>query len=203
MTMFFGMLLAPVIGLSSGGTFSLPLQATQILWINLLTDGAPALALGVEPAAATVMNVPPRARDAAVVTVEMGRDILLVGMIMALGSLAVLDAALPGGLLEGTGLLAYGQTMTFTTLVMFQMFNVFNARSETQSAFANPFVNRWLWMAVGLSIGLQVAVVYVPFLQEAFATVPLSGRDWLVCAAGASSVLWLRELSKLVVRHRK
>lgn len=86
---------------------------------------------------------------------------------------------------------------------MFQMFNAFNARSETRSAFASPFVNRWLWMAVDLSIGLQGAVVYVPFLQEAFATVPLSGRGWLACAATASSVLWLRELSKLVVRYRK
>ena len=90
--------------------------------------------------------------------------------------------------------------MAFTTLVMFQLFNVFNARSDERSAFRGLFRNHWLWAAVGLSLALQAAVVYLPFLQEAFSTMSLSAGDWLRCALVASSVLWLRELSKVAVR---
>ena len=81
---------------------------------------------------------------------------------------------------------------------MSQLFNVFNARSDERSAFAGFFANRWLWTAIGASLLLHAAVVYVPFLQRAFSTVALGAGDWLVCAAVASSVLWTRELSKLV-----
>jgi Ca2+-transporting ATPase len=88
--------------------------------------------------------------------------------------------------------------MAFTTLMMFQLFNVFNARSDERSAFRGLFQNRWLWAAVAFSLLLHVAVIYVPFLQSAFSTIKLSLRDWLLCAAVASSVLWIRELSKLV-----
>jgi Ca2+-transporting ATPase len=112
----------------------------------------------------------------------------------------VLDACLPGGLIEGSGSLRYGQTMAFTTLMLFQIFNVFNARSDERSAFVGLFSNHWLWGAVLLSILLQVGVIYIPFLQKAFSTVSLSLGDWLYCAAVASSVLWLRELSKVVTR---
>jgi Ca2+-transporting ATPase len=94
----------------------------------------------------------------------------------------------------------YAQTMAFTTLVMFQLFNVFNARSDERSAFRGLFRNRWLWSAVALSIGLHVAVIYLPFLQRAFSTVSLSWEDWVRCIVIASSVLWLRELSKVVRR---
>jgi Ca2+-transporting ATPase len=90
--------------------------------------------------------------------------------------------------------------MAFTTLVMFQLFNALNARSDEESAFMGFFQNHWLWAAIGLSLLLHVAVVYVPFLQEAFSTASLSLGDWLLCAAVASAVLWLRELSKAVVR---
>ncbi len=120
---------------------------------------------------------------------------------MAVGTLFVFDAALPGGLMEGDGTVAYAQTMAFTTLTMFQLFNALNARSDERSAFAGLFANRWLWMALALSLGLQVAVVYVPVLQTAFSTVSLDPRDWLVCVGVASSVLWLRELSKLLIRR--
>jgi Ca2+-transporting ATPase len=87
--------------------------------------------------------------------------------------------------------------MAFTTLVMFQLFNVFNARSDVQSALHRPFRNRWLWMAIALSLLMQALVIYVPFLQKAFSTVSLTAGDWLLCTAVASSVLWLRELGKL------
>jgi P-type Ca2+ transporter type 2C len=130
----------------------------------------------------------------------MWRGIVLVGVIMAVGTLFVLDASLPGGFVAGSGDLRYAQTMAFTTLMLFQIVNVFNARSDQQSAFAHLFTNHWLWAAVGLSLALQVAVAYVPFLQRAFGTVALAGRDWLFCAAVASSVLWLRELTKLFAR---
>jgi len=86
--------------------------------------------------------------------------------------------------------------------MMFQLFNVFNARSDERSAFEGLFRNGWLWAAVGLSLMLHVAVIYLPFLQQAFSTVSLSLGDWLRCAAVASSVLWLREVGKAITRAR-
>lgn len=203
MTMFFGVLLAGTLGLSdaANGGLVLPLLATQILWINLVTDGAPALAIGVDPADAGVMDRPPRPRDEGVLTRSMWGGIFFVGAIMATGTLLVLDSSLPGGLIEGSGTVAYGQTMAFTTLVMYQLFNVFNARSDERSAFHGIFSNAWLWAAVTLSLVLHVFVIYTPLLQEAFSTVALGLMDWLICAAVASSVLWLRELSKIAT-HR-
>jgi Ca2+-transporting ATPase len=203
LTMFFGVLLAELIGLEAGeSTLVLPLLATQILWINLVTDGAPALALGVDPPPPGLMRASPRPRDEGVITARMWRGFFYVGAIMATGTLLVLDASLPGGLVEGTGDLRYGQTMAFTTLMLFQIFNVFNARSDTRSAFGQMFGNRWLLGAVVLSLALQVAVIYTPLLQSAFGTVTLSAGDWLRCTVVASSVLWLRELGKLVTRMR-
>ncbi|MGH8545225.1 MAG: cation-translocating P-type ATPase, partial [Gammaproteobacteria bacterium] len=204
MTMFFGVLLADVIGLTAqgGSGVVLPLLATQILWINLVTDGAPALALGVDPADAGVMSERPRARSEGVITRSMWSGILFVGAIMAAGTLLVLDASLPGGLIEGAGNMRYAQTMAFTTVVFFSLFTVFNARSDDQSAFVGLFSNKWLWGAVLLSLLLQGAVIYIPFLQKAFSTVSLSVGDWLFCAAVASSVLWLRELTKVITRAR-
>lgn len=202
LTMFFGVLLADSIGLTAAGEgVVLPLLATQILWINLVTDGAPALALGVDPAGTDVMSRPPRPHGEGVITRSMWWGIVYVGVIFAAGTLLVIDASLPGGLVEGTGGIRYAQTMAFTTLVFFSVFTVFNARSEVKSAFAGLFSNRWLWGAVVLAILLQLAVVYMPVLQRAFSTTALSARDWLVCAAVGSSVLWLRELSKVAVRR--
>jgi Ca2+-transporting ATPase len=94
----------------------------------------------------------------------------------------------------------YAQTMAFTTLVFFSLFAVFNARSDERSAFVGMLSNRWLLGALLLSLLLQAAVVYIPFLQQAFSTVSLSFKDWLQCAAVASSVLWLREASKIMTR---
>ena len=201
LTMFFGVLLADRIGLHDAGHgVVLPLVATQILWINLVTDGPPALALGLDPAERGLMRQPPRPPGEGVLTPTMWRGIAFVGLVMAVGTLAVLDASLPGGFIPGDGDLRYGQTMAFTTLMLFQIFNVFNARSDRESAFVHLFTNAWLWAAVALSVALQAAVVYVPVLQQAFGTVSLTAADWTACAAVASSVLWLRELSKLVGR---
>jgi len=201
MTMFFGVLLAKFIGLKAGEDgLALPLLATQILWINLVTDGAPALALGLDAADAEVMDKPPRPRGENVITRRMWAGIVFVGAVMATGTLLVLDASLPGGLIEGAGTMRYAQTMTFTTLMLFQMFNLFNARSDDRSAFVGLFRNHWLWMAVGASLALQMAVIYLPFMQRAFSTVSLSPADWALCCGAASSVLWLREISKLAFR---
>jgi Ca2+-transporting ATPase len=180
----------------------LPLLATQILWINLVTDGAPALALGVDPAGTRTMTRPSRLRGERVLRRRMWAGIVFVGIVMATGTLMVLDAASPGGLIEGSGNIHYARTMTFTTLTMFQLFNVFNARSDEHSAFIGLFDNRWLWVAIALSLLLHAAAIYVPILQHAFSTVSLSACDWVVCVAVASSILWLRELTKLIGSHR-
>jgi P-type Ca2+ transporter type 2C len=200
LTMFGGVVLAKVLGLTTTGheVIIAPLLATQILWINLVTDGAPALALGLDPAAPDGMQQPPRLQGSGVITRQMWLGIIFVGVIMATGTLLVLDASLVGGLIAGSGEMPYGRTMAFTTLVLFQMFNVFNARSDTHSIFYQLFHNPWLFGAVALSLILHVAVIYVPFLQSAFDTVPLRASDWLTCVLVASSVIWLRELSKLV-----
>jgi P-type Ca2+ transporter type 2C len=88
--------------------------------------------------------------------------------------------------------------MAFTTLILGHLFNVFNARSDRQSAFSGLFTNHWLWAVVAFSVVLHVAVIYVPFLQRAFSTVSLRANDWLLCTLMASSVLWLREIGKVV-----
>ena len=166
MTMFFGVLLANVIGLKAeGNAVVLPLLATQLLWINLVTDGAPALALGVDPADGELMNAPPRPRGESVITRRMWFGILFVGVVSAAGTLFALDASLPGGLIKGSGSMCYAQTMAFTTMVFFSIFTVFNARSDERSAFAGLFSNKWLWGAMLLSLLLQAAVIYIPFLQ--------------------------------------
>lgn len=204
MTMFFGVVLADSIGLKAEGSHVvLPVLATQLLWINLVTDGAPALALGVDPASENVMQRPPRPRGEGVITSGMWLRIFFVGVIFAAGTLLVLDASLPGGFIEGSGSLRYAQTMAFNTMVFFSLFAVFGARSDERSAFVGLFSNKWLWGAIALALVLQVAVIYIPFLQQAFSTVNLSLGDWLRCVAVASSVLWLRELSKLVIRVSK
>jgi P-type Ca2+ transporter type 2C len=204
LTMFLGVLLADRIGLrAEEETIALPLLATQLLWINLVTDGAPALALGLDPPNEGTMAKPPRPTKEPVITGGMWFGILFTGAIFAVGTLLMLDASLPGGLIEGTGNMRYGQTMAFTTLVFFSLFAVFNARSDERSAFSGLFSNLWLWGAVALSLGLQVLVVYTPVLQKAFSTTNLSMADWIKCLAVGSSVLWLREVCKIVVRRRQ
>jgi Ca2+-transporting ATPase len=204
LTMFLGVVLAERIGLlPEDGQVVLPLLATQILWLNLVTDGPPALALGVDPPHEGLMREPPRPAGERVITPQMWRGIVMVGVVMAVGTLLVLDASLPGGFVAGEGKLRYAQTMAFTTLMLFQIFNVVNARSDDRSAFAHLFTNQWLWIAMAGSLALQVLVVYAPFLQRAFGTVGLSIGDWLFCTGVASSVLWIREISKVVARLRR
>jgi potassium/sodium efflux P-type ATPase len=203
LTMLLGVLGAGLIGLRDiGGEVAVPLLATQILWINLLTDTAPALAMGVDPPPDDVMARPPRRVSDRVIDRDMTLGVVFVGLVMALVTLLTLDVGLPGGLIEGSGTLTEARTLAFTTLVLAQLFNCFNARSDRVSAFHHLFTNPVLWGAIALSAVLQVAVVYVPFLNDAFETAPLGITDWLLCTAMASMVLWADELRKLVGRWR-
>jgi Ca2+-transporting ATPase len=203
-TMFFGVVFSNAIGLKAeNSVVVLPLLATQLLWINLVTDGAPALALGVDPPDEDVMQQSPRSRKESIITGRMWFSILFVGIVFAAGTLLILDASLPGGFIEGHGNIRYAQTLTFNTMVWFSIFHVFNARSDQRSAFVGLFTNKWLWGSILLAITLQAAVIYIPFLQQAFSTVPLTLGDWLRCIGVASSVLWLRELAKLIDSSRR
>jgi magnesium-transporting ATPase (P-type) len=202
LTMFLGVMIAGVIGLDAAGGVDVPLLATQILWINLLTDSAPALALGVDPPPDDVMARPPRRLDDRIIDRRMWIGIVWVGSVMAAVTLLALDLRLPGGLVgtSASGDIVEARTMAFTTLVLAQLFNCFNARSDRVSAFHGLFRNPLLWAAVAASLALQVAVVTVPFLTRAFHTTPLSLTDWLVCAGLASVVLWANEAKKLLQR---
>jgi Ca2+-transporting ATPase len=205
MVMFFGVVFAGALGLrpEAGEPLVLPLLATMILWVNLLTDSGPALALGMDAADPHVMRRPPRDPRSRAVSPAMWRDIFGRGSVMAVATLLAMDAALPGGLVPGSGSLAEARTVAFTTLVMTQLVNVFCARSDEASAFRGLRTNPWLWLAVLSSALLQVLVVYVTSLQRAFATAPLGWRNWALCLGAASSVLWTSELVKLLRRRRQ
>jgi P-type Ca2+ transporter type 2C len=203
LTMFLGVVGAGLLGLTDtvDSGVAVPLLATQILWINLLTDAAPALALGVDPPRDDVMARAPRRLSDRVIDTEMQLGIGFVGLVMAIVTLAALDLHLPGGLIGGSGNITEARTMAFTTLVLAQLYNCFNARSDRVSAFHQMFTNPLLWAAIALSVALQVAVVHVPLLNDAFDTSPLSLGQWAACAALASAVLWTDELRKLARRH--
>ena len=209
MTMFAGVMLAGVLGLVSAepGLF-LPMLAAQLLWINLITDGPPALALGIDPKDPDAMQRRPRRSGSGILLTEDWIRLGCVGLLMMVGTLAVLDAYYPGGLFtlfaQGSGPNTadetLARTMAFTTLMMFQLFDAFNCRSRRRSALAGFFENRWLLVAIAFSLGAHVLVIYVPFLQMAFHTVPLSMTDWLVATAVSSTLLIAMELAKVALR---
>ncbi len=205
LTVFLGVVGAGVIGLSGAGTGAgevvLPLLATQILWINLITDSGPALAMGIDPENDDVMARPPRKPGEHAIDARMWHGVIVIGLVMAVATLFTIDLYLPGGLIEGAQSLEQARTAGFTVLVLAQLFNCLNARSETSSAFHHLFANRWLWGAIGLSVVLQVAVVHLAPLNVAFGTVPLQLEQWLVCIAMGSSVLWFGEIRKWALRH--
>lgn len=202
LTVFLGVVGAGMIGLGDvGGELVLPLLATQILWINLVTDSGPALAMGIDPETDDVMGRPPRKVNERAIDARMWRGVIAIGLVMALATLLTIDLYLPGGLIEGSQSLDQARTAGFTVLVLAQLFNCFNARSETTSAFRHLFTNRWLWAAIGLSVLLQIAVVNFGPLNVAFGTVPLPLEQWLVCVAIGSSVLWFGEVRKWVLRR--
>jgi Ca2+-transporting ATPase len=211
LTMFAGVMLAGWLGLVSVeiGLF-LPLLAAQLLWINLITDGPPALALGVDPKDPDVMNREPRRRGSGVLLNEDWIRLACVGLLMMVGTIGVLDAYYPGGMITlfATGTApntadeALARTMAFTTLMMYQLFDVYNCRSRRRSAFIGLLDNKWLLVAIAFSLGTHILVIYVPALQVAFHTVPLSLRDWAVSIAVASALLFAMEIAKIALRAR-
>ena len=204
-TVFFGVVFAGLLGLSAAagaGTVVVPLLATQILWINLVTDSAPALAMGVDPEIDDVMARPPRAADKRILDRAMWWQVIVVGLGMAAVTLLSIDVFLPGGLVEGTDSVETARTVGFTTLVLAQLFNALSSRSDRLSAFHQLFANWWLLGALALGAALQVLVVQVPYLQRAFGTQPLDLTHWAVAVGLASLVMWGQEVAKLLRRRR-
>jgi P-type Ca2+ transporter type 2C len=202
LTMFLGVIGAGLIGLQRGEDVAVPLLATQILWINLLTDTGPALAMGIDPPPDDVMERPPRRLTDRVIDAEMQVGIVLVGLTMAVAALVGLDLYLPGGMIEGSSSLTEARTVAFTTIVLAQLWNCFNARSDHASFVNHLFTNPLLWAAIAVSLALQVAVVHVPLLNDAFDTTGLSLEQWGVCTALGAAVLVTGEAYKAVLRTR-
>ena len=197
LTIFLGVVFAGLLGFRDQDGLILPLLATQVLWINLITDGPPALVRGVDPLEHRVMRLPPRPPDEHVITTEIWIAVGIVGVVMAIGTLLVFDASLPGGLIPGSAGIQHGRTMAFTTLVLCQLFSALNSRSNEKSAFVGLHRNQYLIGAVFLSIVLHLLALHLSFFQQAFHTTSLSLRDWVTCLLAASSVLWVMEAYKL------
>ena len=208
-TVFGGVMLAGVLGITQPGTtgVAVPLLATQLLWINLLTDAAPALAMGVDPQTDDVMARSPRKLTDRVIDRDMWIDIAFIGIIMAVVTLIGMDMHLEGGLFTDRSIggthefqMIEARTMGFTILVFAQLFNAIASRSARQSAFVGLFSNKWLWGAIGLSVVLQLVVIYVPFLNSAFGTTPLGPWAWVECICLAAVVLIASEIYKAIMR---
>ena len=182
------LLLAPVFGLP------LPLLPIQILWINLVTDGLPGLALTTEPAERGVMERPPRAPTESILSHGLWQHILWVGAIIGGLTLAVEALALRRGL-------SHWRSITFTVLTFTQMAHVLAIRSERDSLFRQGlFSNPRLLGAVSLTIGLQIVILYVPALQTVFRTQPLSLTEFAGVVGAAAVVFVVVELEKLIRR---
>lgn len=154
----------------------LPLLPVQILWVNLVTDGLPAMALGIDPNAKECMARPPRKKNEGVFSRGLARKIVLRGIQIGITTVAVF-----GVVYYLTGDLMRARTMTLTTLVMCQMFHVLDCRSEYCNAIeAGIFCNRYLVGAITASVMMHMAVLYTPFLESIFSTVPLSLAEWAI-----------------------
>jgi Ca2+-transporting ATPase len=185
------MLIGPFVGLG------LPLLPLQILWINLVTDGLPGLALTVEPVERNTMRRKPYHPNENIFGRGLGRDILWIGLLMGLASLAV-----------GIWGIRYGtsgewQTMVFTTLTLAQMGNAFATRSEKDSIFKQGFLsNKSMLGAVALTFVLQMAVVYLPFLQEIFKTEALHFTELMISLLASLFVFLGIELGKFLFNRK-
>ena len=184
------MLIAPFLGMP------LPLLPLQILWMNLVTDGLPGLALGFEPPERDIMRRPPHPPSESIFARGLGTHILWAGPVMGVVAL------LSGWFYWRAGDDSW-QTMLFTVLTISQMFHVMAIRLERQSVFTTtPRSNPMLYGAVLLTLLLQFALIYVPFLQGLFGTQALGLSDILIAMAVSSTILWVIEAQKWVLRHR-
>lgn len=213
---FFGVIFSAVIGLQdpAQGVMVSALTATQILWINLLTDSAPALALGMDATEDDVMKQPPRALGTHIIDFKIWADIIIFGFIMAIFGLLAIDMSLPGGIvptefadfLNGNADLQHdldaARSMGFTMLVFTEMVYALGSRSETHSIFFEFSRNRFLLGSIGLSVLLQILVINVPIFNVAFSTTNLSIWQWLICTFFSLVILVLSELKKYYIRSR-
>jgi Ca2+-transporting ATPase len=172
----------------------LPLSAVQILYVNLATDGLPALALAVDPQERDLMRRRPRSRDAGIFTRPVVTLIAVGGIWSGIATLALFTYALEAG-----RELSEAMTMTFVTLVLIEFFKAYSFRSDRNSILDRPFANRWLNLAIAWELVLVLLVVNVPFLQDAFSTEPLSLGTWLLTAAVAFSIVPVLEVAKRVI----
>ncbi|MCZ7543170.1 MAG: HAD-IC family P-type ATPase [Anaerolineae bacterium] len=181
---------------------TLPLTTLQILWMNLITDGIPALALGLEGRERDAMTRPPYAPNESIFGRGLGRHILLVGLLLGLTALGLGYWAWSGDLRAANGNPAWN-TMVFIMLTLSQMGHVLAVRSHRESFFRmNPLSNRLLLGAVALTVVLQMIAVYTPFFNNLFRTNPLTLEQLAVCLLLSTVVFWGVEVEKLLIRRR-
>jgi Ca2+-transporting ATPase len=174
----------------------MPLTAVQILYVNLATDGLPALALAVDPPEADLMRRRPRDARIGIFT----RPVVIMLLVGGLWS-ALVNMGLFIWLLRSGRPLDVAEAMTFVSLVLIQFFNAYNCRSDRLSVFRRPFANHWLNKAVAWEMLLLTLVVYVPFLQRAFGTFSFAPADWMLTAALAFSIVPVIEAVKWAARR--
>jgi Ca2+-transporting ATPase len=176
-----------------------PLLPIHILWVNLVTDGLPALALGVDPVDQKIMQRPPRKPDEAVITKERTFLMLAQGAFIAFCSLLAFGFVF---FVEKRNL-AHARTAAFVVLACSQLFHSFNCRNMTESLFKiGVFTNKKLIIATVVSFSLQMAVVYLPFMQKILKTDPLCLYHWFLTIVISSFPLWVMELLKLTKRGK-
>jgi len=182
-------LIAPFLGLP------LPFTPIQLLWVNIIMDGPPAMALGVDPAQPDTMSHRPRKVTDRILKISLLGKLMSYGLIMMTGTLGVLWWGLQNGSAK------HAQSLAFTTFVLFQVFNAFNARVARRSTFnANFFRNRTLWLALTGVVVLQVLAIQWAPANAIFNVEKLAAGDWLLATLIASSVLFLEEFRKLILR---
>ncbi len=174
----------------------MPLTAVQILYVNLATDGLPALALAVDPPEPDLMQRKPRDSRVGIFTRPVVALLLAAGLWSA-----IVNMTLFIWLLRTGRPLVEVMAMTFVALVLIQFFNAYNCRSDRLSVFRKPFANRWLNLAVVWELVLLVLVLYVPFLQRAFGTFSLTPADWILTTVLAFSIVPVMEAVKWMVRR--
>jgi Ca2+-transporting ATPase len=187
------------IGLMAGASLAglpLPLSAVQILYVNLATDGLPALALAVDPPEEDLMRRPPRDPRTGIFTRPVVTLMVLGGVWSALVNLGLFVWALNSG-----RSVKQAMTMTFVSLVLIQFFKAYNFRSDRHSVLRHPFANKWLNIAIVWELLLLALLVYVPILERTFGTFGLPLRDWLIIIAAAFTVSPVLELAKWMERR--
>ncbi len=178
------------------------LKPVHILWINLITDTLPAVALGMEDAEKDVMQRPPRSRKESIFAGGLGFDVAFQGLVIT--ALTVFSYFLGHRLESGTWAIANspaGMTMAFLTLSMIEVFHSFNMRSRTASLFSLKKQNRWLWGTLAFSLLITAAVVFIPFLRSAFSFYPVTITEYLTALVLALAVIPVIEAEKAVRRR--